>query len=367
MKIKKTAFKPTVIAASMIFSIATIPLIAHGQAARDVRCNGCVAASDIKNNSVAGADIKNSSLTSKDIKNSSLTGSDVKNGSITGNDLKNGSISGEKIVDGSIGFDDLASDAVYGKTIIVTPGADTTANCDALRAAFENITDNSVFNPYLIYAEPGTYDCGTTPVTMKPYVSLMGAGPASTLIFGAVDSNDQTGLLITADNTAVRSLYARNYHETSRSYAIVVDNDDSVELAHLALFADAVTDRAVALLVRFGDVSITNVIAEQGPEAPNSFAIQLWTSTARMNNVVAQSQNDTNDVAMIVGETSVIATGSKFSASAGSITAEFNSDVRFVSSELQGGVSELSGSDIRCIASFTESFSPVASDCGAAP
>ena len=106
-------------------------------------------------------------------------------------------------------FEKLAADAVLMTTVVVSPVGPTAAdNCAALRAALDGITDNDVDTRYLIYLEPGVYDCGTATLFTKAYVSLRGAGQRATEINGAVNGAD--GLVQVLDNSELSHLTVEN-------------------------------------------------------------------------------------------------------------------------------------------------------------
>lgn len=176
MKIKSNALRAIQFSASLVLLSTTIPIVSHAQTASNVRCNGCVASSDLRNNAVSGIDIKNNSVAGKDIKNNSLSGADIKDGSITGRDIKNR----------SIGFDDLAPDAIHMRTVTVSPvgGNDTAANGDALVAALADVVIAQNFDFWQIRLEPGVYDVGTSQLNLPAGVSIHGSGATNTIIVG---------------------------------------------------------------------------------------------------------------------------------------------------------------------------------------
>jgi pectin methylesterase-like acyl-CoA thioesterase len=61
-------------------------------------------------------------------------------------------------------------------TVTVDPGG---ATFQTIGAALGSITDNSLQKQYLLYVGPGTYN---EKVTMKPYVTIQGAGQGATII-----------------------------------------------------------------------------------------------------------------------------------------------------------------------------------------
>lgn len=50
--------------------------------------------------------------------------------------------------------------------------------------AMASITDASAATPYVVRLAPGVYDLGATPLVVKPYVSVVGAGESATFLSG---------------------------------------------------------------------------------------------------------------------------------------------------------------------------------------
>jgi hypothetical protein len=70
----------------------------------------------------------------------------------------------------------------FARTVIVAPGGpDALSNGLALRNALAGITSASATNPFLLKIEPGVYDLGSTPLSLKPFVDLEGSGQGVTL------------------------------------------------------------------------------------------------------------------------------------------------------------------------------------------
>lgn len=89
-------------------------------------------------------------------------------------------------------------------TATVWPGQ---ASYSTIQAAIDSIGNASESQPYQITIGPGTY---TEQVTLKPWVSLMGAGPDSTTITYAGTPQEQggasSGVVLGASNSAVFAL-----------------------------------------------------------------------------------------------------------------------------------------------------------------
>jgi hypothetical protein len=123
--------------------------------------------------------------------------------------------------------------AGFVRTIIVSPGANPTASGTTLMNAINGITTNSSTNPYLIKIEPGIYDLGSTPLTMKPYVDIEGSGEGVTMITGSGSAN-QAGTVNGANNAELRFLTVQNTGTTATNFAIAIYNSGaSPRLVHV--------------------------------------------------------------------------------------------------------------------------------------
>ena len=65
-------------------------------------------------------------------------------------------------------------------------------------AAVDSILDANENNPYLVEVGPGVYDIGDTPLRMKAYVKIQGAGATFTTIRGSRSSmyDDEDAALV---------------------------------------------------------------------------------------------------------------------------------------------------------------------------
>lgn len=86
-------------------------------------------------------------------------------------------------------------------SVQVDPGG---ATYPTITAALDSITDASVDNQYELWVSAGTYD---EQVTLKPYVTVRGAGPDQTTITQqASDEYGRSGTVIAASNAAIESV-----------------------------------------------------------------------------------------------------------------------------------------------------------------
>jgi hypothetical protein len=104
-------------------------------------------------------------------------------------------------------------DPAFQKTIVVSPVAgDPEASGDRLLALLDSVSPTAD-QPWLLWVEPGVYDLGSTPLTMKPYMDIQGSGIEATTIQGLGQSSANLdrgkGVVIGADDAEIRSLTVR--------------------------------------------------------------------------------------------------------------------------------------------------------------
>jgi len=101
--------------------------------------------------------------------------------------------------------------------------ADWTSPVDAINA----INDATEDNQYVIQIGPGVYDIGNTPIIMKEWVRIGGAGRAFTIIRGSRDSNyndDDAAIVIGANNALLIGIGIENIGNGQYSTGIRNDN-----------------------------------------------------------------------------------------------------------------------------------------------
>ncbi len=182
--------------------------------ADDVVCAKCVDTSDI----AAGA-VKSGKIAAGAVKTGKIA-----NKAVTAKKLAAGAVRTGKIAAGAVTAAKLAADAVFSRIIVVrNDPADNVGNCNDLVDELAAITDNDANNRYLIWLEPGIYDCGSSALTntafveMKPFVDIEGSGQKVTKITGSNSGSITTHILKGADNSELRNLTVEN---TSTAIAV---------------------------------------------------------------------------------------------------------------------------------------------------
>jgi hypothetical protein len=137
----------------------------------------------------------------------------------------------------------------YARTVVVGPvgdGSSAVANGTALLNALAGITTASQSNPYLLKIEPGVYDLGTSPLTMKAWVDVEGSGAGVTTVqrAGAQYASDAT-VEIYVNNTELRFLTIKNTGgstpQTSYAAVGVFVGSNSARLTHVVVMASGAT------------------------------------------------------------------------------------------------------------------------------
>ncbi|MEW5848997.1 MAG: hypothetical protein AB2A00_09285 [Myxococcota bacterium] len=140
----------------------------------------------------------------------------------------------------------------YTRTLVASPvTGDSAASGAALLTLLASVTDASATNRYLLKIEPGTYDLGTSPLVMKPYVDVEGAGEAATrLVRQGFASNiggyPDSGTVIGSDNAELRSLTAENMGGAAYGAAIY-NPGASPTIRQVAAIANGATTRTVGI------------------------------------------------------------------------------------------------------------------------
>lgn len=262
------------------------PSQAAAQSATKLKCKGCVSSKQIKNKGIKAADLKDNVVDSTKVRNESLTGADVANGSLTSADVQDGSLTSADLQDGSLSAADLAAnavgteeiqggavtmaklapDAVFGRVLVVgADPADPGGNCDALQAALAGTTDNDASNRYLLYLEPGIYDCGTVFVQMKPFIDLQGSGQGVTEITG--NSVGVFGVVNMVADTELSDLTVTNLGGTSE--ISLAGTGTNLRVSDVTARAFDGTSNSIGLFLTSCEATLTNVTAiGQSPANP---------------------------------------------------------------------------------------------------
>ena len=108
----------------------------------------------------------------------------------------------------------------------------------SVQAALDSIGDAGAANPYLVYVGPGVY---SERVTLKPYVTVEGAGEGRTIVRGtggsqAPGDGSDSATLIGANDAAVRHLTVES-DGTGQNFAVAIYNSASTAMSDVTASA----------------------------------------------------------------------------------------------------------------------------------
>lgn len=82
--------------------------------------------------------------------------------------------------------------------------------------------------------EPGNYDLGTTPLTMKPYVDVEGSGESTTTLFGSTSAGSPNTGTVAGSSSELRFLTVQS---NGANVHVAVYNSGSLRLTHVTAMA----------------------------------------------------------------------------------------------------------------------------------
>jgi hypothetical protein len=116
------------------------------------------------------------------------------------------------------------------RVLVVEAIGSATSNGAVLRAVLEGAAASADAR-CLVKIAPGVYDVGETPLQMRPYIDIEGAGERATVLTSHV-SVPNSGTVLGADHTELRYLTVAN--EGGEMFAVAIYNDAvSPRLSHL--------------------------------------------------------------------------------------------------------------------------------------
>lgn len=193
------------------------------------------------------------------------------------------------------------------------PGGSATDNGLALLDAVDPATLSAIngaptgTKPYLIKLAPGSYDTGTSPVTLSSFVYLEGSGKGTSWVRSTV-SSATSGTIVAANNSAIRHLSVQNYESSGTGIAIYADNVTTlveqveVVIAGATVKAGLVADNGAELIAN-------NVRVRGFPTGGNLYGVVAYAgSTLKLNNSVVEvtGSSTENMAADIVDSTAIL-------------------------------------------------------------
>ena len=214
--------------------------------------------------------------------------------------------------------------------------------------AVNSITDATESNPYLVVVGPGVYTL-TTPLIMKEYVSVTGAGQGVTKLTGNIStaSWDATSAIVSgADNSTLSNLSIENLGDNFYSFSIY-NYDTSPTLYNLSLTASGGTSNVG--IYSFNSSSIMkNVTIAIESAGTNSIGIAHYSnSSPTIMNVSITTSGATNNRGITNTSSSPTVRNSKLQGTSEAVYID-SGVVTIMGSSIIGGVKKTGGT-LRCI------------------
>lgn len=264
-----------------------------------------------------------------------------------------GCINTTQIRDGGIRAQDLAPGVLVGRTVLVRAnGASAAANCNRLRNALTQIDDANAENPVLVKLERGTYNCGSTPLAMKPFVTIEGAGRGFTRIVGNTASDQ--GVLTGANDAALRNLSVEHLANGSGLAIAINTLGRRVSLTDVSIKIDSATaGNMFGIFAPGGLLDLTNVSVHTNNPGRGGIGINAM-SGAKLNMMNVWIRNFSgagNPVALQLLDSSATSHGGLFNSNIFGVLGAGNSVFELVGGAVLGGRGVAAG--------FTGSFTCV--------
>ena len=184
--------------------------------------------------------------------------------------------------------------------VLVRANGTDTENGAALRAALDKITDAGPTKMYLVMLEPGTYDVGSTPLTMKSFVFVYGFGPDDTTITGNVEGHSggdhpTSGVVIGADFSVLANLAVENTGGVTKAVAVFnKDIPTFFRMTHLNVSAEGGTTSNYGVYSENAAMTMENVDTEVSG-GTNGYGVYNVNSSPTVEHMFATSLNATNN------------------------------------------------------------------------
>lgn len=257
-----------------------------------------------------------------------------------------------------------AAGSLSGRVVSVANTGNAAADCDMLREALAG-TDGVAANPVRIKLERGTYDCGSTPVMMKSFVTIEGAGRNLSTIIGSVEGFEQ-GLINGASDTELRNLSVENRLEGFGVAIAIRNSGQRMSVTDVAVRVDSALD-AIGIFAPGGSLSLADVSVQvsamQGGSGIRAESgAQLNMTSTRIH---AQSANVGSPAALELADSTASGIGILMSGSRNVLRAVGNSRLELVDGTVIGLIllgADFSGS-FSCIGVADGDFNPRTPEC----
>jgi hypothetical protein len=278
-----------------------------------------------------------------------------------------GCVNSKDIQDEGVKAQDLAPGLITGTTVFVNAGSNATKNCNKLRSALSEIADATAANPVLVRIERGNYNCGSTPVALKQFVTIEGAGQSFSKIIGNTSGFD-TGVVTGANDATVRKL-TLEHKGSGTGTAIVVNTLGSrMSIADIDIKLESATaNEGYGIVAGGGGLDLTNVSVRTSASNGQSQGI-LGVSAVKMNmrNVWVHNQSGAfgNPAALELRDTSsVTAFGILFSSNFFGLLGRDDSVFELFGGTVIGGRGAAGTPSFSCVGVADADFTARSPDC----
>ena len=155
-------------------------------------------------------------------------------------------------------------------TVVVHPTlGNAAASGPALLAAMATITGPSSTRPFALVLEPGIYDLGSSSLTMKSYVDLVGSGFNTTVI----KSTSASGTIVGAEASEIRNVTIQSDGGTAIAFTNVSFSlPNFAYLRGVSIYATGTTVTGVSMnnsivMIRDADIYVAGSVDQTGVSA----------------------------------------------------------------------------------------------------
>lgn len=190
---------------------------AFALSASDVKCNGCVGASDVRKNAISTEHIQDNTIGANKLAPRSITTKKIKKHAVTGTKL--------------------AANVSGSPNVILVGSGGAYTNPRTAMLAIEDAAQN---NPYVLILGPGIYELGNKPLQMKPWVDIRGSGANVSRIIGTPDTEaGDAGVVLGADHARLQAVtvIVDSAGKKSGRAAAILNQGSSPTLSHLKAVA----------------------------------------------------------------------------------------------------------------------------------
>jgi hypothetical protein len=266
---------------------------------------------------------------------------------------------------------------VFRNTFIISSVGTPSEACDELRQVLASISPGGNA-PARVLLDAELYDCGSNPVQLQRYTSLVGAGEDQTQIIGSVNSS--AGLIQVTFNNLIEGLSVLN-SLTGSGYSVAIGDQGITQTPDVRIRNVAATaiggERTYG--IRLDNTStiscgtglcpryLTNVVATgNGASALNRGILLYGTSyDTTLDNVIATGSGGTSAIGLYVNDTKVSVRNSVLTGATNSIVEFGTSDVSVAHAQLDGGT--VSGGNFTCFGAYDEAFAALDASCLSPP